>query len=380
MKMQGWKIIILPVLGLLVISCSQLNKATDLITNPTAKERYQRDFKISDELFLIWKNQEMLALNDSVKINTPYFQEGYFKPRTFPVLSYNLDLKVGEKLEIAVETDSTFNLVFIDLLFRENDSLRTFKKVATAGFDRKILVEEIERSGTYKVVIQPEINASTSFRIIIETMPVYQFPVAGGMNSNIQSFWGANRDAGRRSHEGIDIFASRGTPVIAVTNGQITASGEKGLGGKQVWIRDRERNQSLYYAHLDSILSRTSNRVKTGDTIGFVGNTGNARTTPPHLHFGIYKGYSGAIDPLPHVFQIAKSEFKPSTAVPENLNFVTKSVANLRDLPATKNSGIIGNLKAQDTLEILGKAKDWYHIRTSNRQAGFIHESLVSPL
>ncbi len=380
MRMHRWKIIIIPVLLLFAISCSQLNKATDLITNPTAKERYKRDLKISDELFLIWENQGNLALQDSVKIKTPYFQEGHFKPKTFPFLSFDLELTVGEKMDITVEADSTFTLLFIDLLFQENDTLRAFKNVAISNFGSKKLSEEIEESGTYKVVIQPEINASTAFSLKIVTTPVYEFPVAGAGNTNIQSFWGANRDAGRRSHEGIDIFAARGTPVIAVTNGQITSSGERGLGGKQVWLRDQKRNQSLYYAHLDSIMPLANNRVKTGDTIGFVGNTGNAKTTAPHLHFGIYKGYRGAIDPLSHVFQIAKIEFKPTAGVPNNLNFVTRAVANLRDLPATNGSGIIANLRANDTLVMLGRTNDWYHIRTVNRQAGFIHESLVGPL
>ncbi len=76
--------------------------------------------------------------------------------------------------------------------------------------------------------------------------------------------------------------------MAVLANGRIGFTGEKGLGGKQVWLRDTKRGQSLYYAHLDSI-AKTSGSVKTGDTLGFVGNTGNARTTPPHLHFGIYK-------------------------------------------------------------------------------------------
>src|SRR5690606_29891858 len=145
-----------------------------------------------------------------------------------------------------------------------------------------------------KVVIQPEIEASTPFRIKMRTQPVYQFPVAGAKNTSIQSFWGANRDGGRRSHEGIDIFAPRENPVIAVTDGYVTSTGERGQGRKQVWLRDQKRNPSLYYANLDSIANEGRRSVKTGDTLGFVGNTGNARTTPPHLHFGIYKGYRGA--------------------------------------------------------------------------------------
>src|SRR5690606_13871931 len=178
--MQRLKITILLLTLIFLAGCSQLNKATDLITNPTAKERYQRDFKISEDLFLIWENQALLGLQDSVKIESPYFQEGFFKPKSFPVLSYDLDLKAGEKFDIIIDMDSTFNLVFIDLFYLENDSLRSYKNISTADFDRKSLSKEIEQTGTYKVVIQPEIDASTPFLIKMETTPIYEFPVAGG--------------------------------------------------------------------------------------------------------------------------------------------------------------------------------------------------------
>lgn len=379
--MQRLKITILLLTLILLAGCSQLNKATDLITNPTAKERYKRDYKISDELFQIWEDQQALALVDSVKIETPFLQAGNFKPRSFPVYSYNLDLRTGEKLDVTVEVDSTSQLVFIELFQLQNDSLKTYKNISRSDFNRKSLVHEIEFTGTYKVVIQPEIEASTPFRIKMRTQPVYQFPVAGAKNTSIQSFWGANRDGGRRSHEGIDIFAPRGTPVIAVTDGYVTSTGERGLGGKQVWLRDQKRNQSLYYAHLDSIANEGRRSVKTGDTLGFVGNTGNARTTPPHLHFGIYKGYRGAIDPLHFVYQFDEPTFDLPGMLPESTTFVTKGTANLRSLPASsRNSAIIGNLKTKDTITVLGKADEWYHIRTMERQAAFIHESLVAPI
>lgn len=366
---------------ILVAGCSQLNKATDLITNPTAKEQYKRDLKISDELYQIWEDQLALAFTDSVKIETPFLQAGHFKPRSFPVYSYNLDLKTGEKLNVSVEVDSTSQLIFIELYQLESDSLGTFRNITRSDYNRKSLAHEVEVSGTYKVVIQPEIEASTPFRIKMRTQPVYQFPVAGGKNTNIQSFWGANRDGGRRSHEGIDIFAPRGTPVVAVTDGYVTSTGERGLGGKQVWLRDQKRGQTLYYAHLDSIAREGRRNVKTGDTLGFVGNTGNARTTPPHLHFGIYKGYRGAIDPLHFVFQFDEPNFDFPAEVPETPHFITRGIANLRDQPASsKKSLVIGNLKIRDTITVLGKAEDWYHIRTREKQAAFIHESLIAPL
>lgn len=378
------RLILIPLLTLFITlsGCSHLNRAKDLVTNPTAREQYKRDFNISTDLYQIWEEQAQLALNDSIEIELPYIQTGRFRPKAFQVYSFNLRLNPGERLDIAVEPDSASSLIFIDLFVQEEtDSLAAYKRVSGTAYDKRYLRNEIKEPGLYKVVIQPEINSNTPFTIQMKKSSVYEFPVAGGTNKNIQSFWGATRDGGRRSHEGIDIFAARGTPVIAATNGRITSSGERGLGGKQVWLRDTERGQSLYYAHLDSIAALGNSRVKKGDTIGFVGNTGNARTTAPHLHFGIYKGYSGAIDPLSFVYQITEPNFEVlpiDEALQERV--ITKATSNLRDQPSTRNSRIIGNLTAQDTLQMLGKANDWFHIRTAQNQAAFIHESLVSPI
>lgn len=375
------KITIILLFIVLLAGCSQLNKATDLVTNPTAKERYKRDLNVSEELFRLWEEQLDLALKDSVKIEPPFLLAGHFKPKSFPVYSFNIDLKVGEKLDVLVELDSTSQLVFIELYQLQNDSLGIYKDITRSDFNRKTLGHEVDLTGTYKIVVQPEIEASTPFSIKISTRPVYNFPVAGAKNTNIQSYWGASRDAGRRSHEGIDIFAPRGTPVVAVTDGYITRSGERGLGGKQVWLRDQKRDQSLYYAHLDSIAIEGRRSVRIGDTIGFVGNTGNARTTPPHLHFGIYKSYRGAIDPLHFVFQFDEPNFDFPGIVPEYTNYITKGTANLRNLPSTSGkSEIIANLNIKDTITVLGKSDVWFHVRTLDRQAGFVHESLIAPL
>ena len=74
------------------------------------------------------------------------------------------------------------------------------------------------------------------------------------------------------------------------------------VGGKVVWLRDTFGN-SLYYAHLDSQAVSSGMRVDVGDTLGFVGNTGNARTTPPHLHFGVYRRGEGPVDPYWFVYR-----------------------------------------------------------------------------
>jgi len=123
-------------------------------------------------------------------------------------------------------------------------------------------------------------------------------PVAGVARRNLVDTWGGARSGGRR-HEGIDIFASRGTAVIAATEGIVASIGENRLGGRSVWVYGPGR-QRHYYAHLDRYEETLSagDRVAAGDVLGYVGNTGNAQGTPPHLHYGIYT-MSGAINPYP---------------------------------------------------------------------------------
>ena len=365
---------------LIISGCSQVNKAADFITNPTAKEKYKRDLKVSDELFSIWENSVEIAFQDSVSVNLPYAETGKFFPRNFSVYSYEIELQPGEVFNVEVETDSIKQLVFIELFEKTSDSTNLFEKVKSSGFQKKNLSFEAIKKATYKLVIQPEIEAYTAFTFKMEKNPAYLFPVASGVNANVQSYWGDNRDGGARSHEGIDIFSKRGTPVVAATNGSIGYTGEKGLGGKQVWLRDRKRNQSLYYAHLDSI-ANVSGNVKRGDTLGFVGNTGNARTTPPHLHFGIYKSYRGAINPLHFVYQTNVLETEPEKldSIPHKL-IVQNSKANLRNKPTTSNSKILSTSESQDTLQFLGKTNEWFHVRNYNNKASFIHQNLVTPI
>jgi len=125
------------------------------------------------------------------------------------------------------------------------------------------------------------------------------FPVTGS-KSSIGSVWGDERDGGTRKHEGIDIFSNKGTPVVAISDGYIKAVGTDELGGKVITVQPDDYEWEAYYAHLDQQYVINGQRVKKGQLIGTVGNTGNAKTTPSHLHFGIYTS-SGAIDPLPYI-------------------------------------------------------------------------------
>ncbi len=121
-------------------------------------------------------------------------------------------------------------------------------------------------------------------------------PVLGVDAAVIADTFGEPRGADR-AHEGVDIFASRGTYVVSATDGIIARTGTNGLGGTIVFVLG-PGGERYYYAHLDEIdpLLSMGQRVSTSTILGRVGTTGNATGTPPHLHFGIY-GNGGALDP-----------------------------------------------------------------------------------
>jgi len=129
------------------------------------------------------------------------------------------------------------------------------------------------------------------------------FPVYGG--ASFGDTFGAARD-GVGWHHGEDLFASVGTPVVAVAGGVVFSAGRNRLGGFRLWLRDA-RGTEYYYAHLSaySPLAVNLGFVQAGDVLGFVGATGDARGTPPHLHFEIHPaglrdlGYDGVVDPAP---------------------------------------------------------------------------------
>jgi murein DD-endopeptidase MepM/ murein hydrolase activator NlpD len=122
-------------------------------------------------------------------------------------------------------------------------------------------------------------------------------PVQGVLPRALRDTWHAARGEGRK-HEGIDIFARRGTPVLAATEGIVLRVGSNRLGGLVVWVLG-PAGQRHYYAHLDGYADvHAGMRVAPGRVLGYVGDSGNARGTPPHLHYGVYEA-GGALNPYP---------------------------------------------------------------------------------
>jgi murein DD-endopeptidase MepM/ murein hydrolase activator NlpD len=129
----------------------------------------------------------------------------------------------------------------------------------------------------------------------------YVFPVHGP--ASFTDTFGAGR-AVVGWHHGEDIFAPIGAPVLAVARGTVFSVGWNDLGGNRLWLRDEQGNE-FYYAHLSAFspLAVNGTQVQAGDVLGFVGNSGDAETTPPHLHFEIHPvgllglGYDGVVPP-----------------------------------------------------------------------------------
>lgn len=127
----------------------------------------------------------------------------------------------------------------------------------------------------------------------------YLFPVAGP--TRFTDDWLAPRPGGRY-HQGIDLFAARGTPIVAIADGTLYNVGYNGLGGWRLWLRDRGGN-AFYFAHLSAFAPGAAEgaAVTRGTVIGFVGDSGDARGTPPHLHFEVHPGGAGPVPPYPLV-------------------------------------------------------------------------------
>jgi murein DD-endopeptidase MepM/ murein hydrolase activator NlpD len=135
----------------------------------------------------------------------------------------------------------------------------------------------------------------------------YVFPVYGP-SSFVDTFGAGRSDIASGWHHGDDIFGQLGEPLLAVADGTVFSVGWNDIGGYRLWLRDKAGNE-FYYAHLSaySPFAVNGNQVKAGTVLGFMGNTGDASTTPYHLHFEIhpvgllYLGYDGAVNPTSYL-------------------------------------------------------------------------------
>ena len=225
--------------------------------------------------------------------------------------AFAVTLRRGQRYVVETKIDGAAgDPIFVNLLRREGTTIDSIAYAPESGGRIDV---EIEADGEYIVRVQPALRAGADIALTMRIEPTLRLPVQQATRRSIGSVYGDPRDGGRRDHHGVDIFASRGTPVVAAASGIVTRVGTNGLGGNVVWITRPMRGEAHYYAHLDRQLVTVGTRVQAGDVIGLVGNSGNARSTPPHLHFGIYAP-GGAVDPLPYI--VGSQPGEPDTARP----------------------------------------------------------------
>jgi hypothetical protein len=319
MRSRSPSILFFLVLVLLVLSGCKKEKVPKAFYPRSAHEAYQHSLKQANlsetALGQEWILAGVEALEDPDTIALPYEEAFYWDPRNAEAGGYRFFVKRGVRVEMEIAVYSSDSLLLFADLFRETGDTVIYRvHVATADDEMRRLEFEPRRDSYYALRLQPELLRGGKFKVLIRETPSIGFPVKGKTSRAISSFFGDPRDGGSREHHGVDIFAPRHTPVLAPSNASVTRVGEGDIGGRYVWLYDSKRSMYLYFAHLETREVERGDQVRAGQQIGTVGNTGNARYTRPHLHFGIYS--SGPIDPF-HF--IAETDTIPGKIVGDTL-------------------------------------------------------------
>lgn len=336
------------VLATTIVACNSSSR--NIFSKKTPHEQYAEvlDDKDLDKTpeGRQWLAASKAALLDAQPIILPYRQQGYFSPDKARALGLRFTAKRGEQLTFTLNKKLPF-VLYADLFKNDGTEPSILLSADTAASQFSFDVEE---AGTYVLRLQPELFRSGEYNLSVSVGPSLGFPVSGS-KANAGSFWGASRDGGKRRHEGIDIFAPKHTPAIASADGVVTGVNQTPVGGKVVWLRLLNKNVTLYYAHLDKQLVSEGQMIKKGETIGLVGNTGNAKNTPSHLHFGVYT-HAGPIDPFPFV----NKELKTAPSI------TNKNLAGYLRLTKTQKLGTEKILVSANTLLVPLAANDKNYI------------------
>jgi len=288
----------------LCLSCNEIPQLNPPLKKLSAHNTYYESLKTAGlsnfTMGKAWYQAGIQALNDTLRVAPPYRETGYFRAEEPTAYGFSFYLQEGQLCEIDLRVQPDSMQVFLEL-FEKNITTDTANWKLLAEIDSKTNQLEYiaDKTGFYQLRLQAELLATGSYEVDIGLSPSISFPVLGGRNHDIGGFWGDPRSE-RRKHKGVDIFAKKGTPVLATGLGTVSNVRTSERGGKTVWVRDDKFGHQQYFAHLDEQLVKEGQLVEKGDTLGTVGKTGNARNTPPHLHYGIYKS-NGPVDPLPFI-------------------------------------------------------------------------------
>jgi murein DD-endopeptidase MepM/ murein hydrolase activator NlpD len=360
-------------------------RAVGIVEDLTPHEEYVRTLRetgLADRaLGQAWLGAAEGAFATPLVAALPHRESGYFPADTASAVAWRIRGLRGQRMrtQLRVESGGPIEL-FLDLFEADADETPPWKHVESAD-SSGVIEYEFEEDGQFLLRLQPELLKAARWTLTVEALPVLGFPVEGRTRRAIQSFFGAARDGGRRSHHGVDIFAPRGTPAVAAVEGTVRDVGSNRLGGLVVWLADEARGQNYYYAHLDTQLVRRGQRVRPGDTLGLVGNTGNARTTPPHLHFGIYRRGEGPIDPLGW---IVGPDEEPPASLPNSAPLdwagrIAGARAPLLASPGARDERLL-ELERNDVVQVLGGTAAWLRVLAPSGAVGYVRRAEVEPV
>jgi murein DD-endopeptidase MepM/ murein hydrolase activator NlpD len=380
---RRFRVCALALAALVLSACDPVEEIREHFEATTPREAYEHALRTAglDGTALVreWTDAAERALDAPVPVAAPFSETGYLAPERPAALGYRVPVRRGQRVSIAMRmSGDTAALLFLDVHRAPRDTLEQPDHMTSADSGAHALEFEPRRDGEYIIRIQPELLRGGGYTLEIRNEPMLAFPVSGGGNGNIQSIFGDPRDGGARNHHGVDIFAPRGTPVVAAVAGTVYRVNETPRGGRVVWLRDERRGYRFYYAHLDRQLVANGASVEPGDTLGVVGNTGNARTTPPHLHFGVYMRGEGPIDPMPFVRRIATTP--PALAVDTALiggwTRTARDETRVRVSPSAQAEPI-AELPRHTALLVMAGAGDWYRVALPDGRVGFVVARLV---
>ncbi|MFP4330529.1 MAG: M23 family metallopeptidase [Spirochaetaceae bacterium] len=304
-------LLLLAAMGVLIFEPFRATPEEPLVNRPTSGDSWYEYLRrmhtpelAATALSRRWQRAGEASLRHAVPIDTPYRESITVEGSREVAHGYRLDLRHGEELTVTVARgdDSGGELLFVDLLEIDRHyggfaNPLVGERTHTAGRSEALRFTAMQ-DGEFLLRLQGRPMTSVTFILEVSRDPVYHFPVEGAGPQDIWSVFGDARGGGRRIHHGIDIFAPRGTVLLAATDAYVARIGNRTLGGRIVTLHDRQRDIYLYYAHLENWLVEEGQFVRSGEPIGTMGNTGNARFTPPHLHIGLYSGWwSRPIDP-----------------------------------------------------------------------------------
>lgn len=349
-----------------------------------------------------WEAASYHALDAPLLIGSAYREVGTFPSDDPQALGLKVHIPAGQRLRLRIEAQTgdsnrgaeawagnairggegeagDANQVFVDLFRAAPDSLLHGEPsppprpahLRSGEMNDGGWTFDAAETGDYVLRLQPELEGLVRYELSVQVGAPWRFPVAGAGERDIGSFFGDSRDGGTRDHHGVDIFAPRGTPALAAADGYVRTVDTTEIGGRVVWQREAGGQYSIYYAHLDRPLVREGQRLRAGDTVGLVGNTGNARTTPPHLHFGAYR--RGPQDPWDLILPIPPTlpAVRVSLDALGKRYRVPEAGTSLRSSPSVRD-GSVAELGGSILFRVLAGSGDWYRVLLGDGTWGFV--------